>query len=52
MPANPSVLGLCMKFFGKLPGQTLSQFRDEWNKLSDADKAQLGEGLTNESLTY
>jgi len=36
------------KFFGmKLP-----QFRAEWSKLSDQDKADLKKGIGNGSLTY
>ena len=51
MPA-PSGIGLAMKFFGKKNGQTLSEFRDEWNTLSEQSKAQLTTGLTDETLTY
>ena len=48
----PSGIGLAMKYFGKRDGQTLSEFRDEWNTLSEAGKAQLTAGLTDETLTY
>ena len=51
MPA-PSGIGLAMKFFGKRDGQTLSEFRDEWNQLSNPAKDQLTEGLASGTLTY
>ena len=51
MPA-PSGIGLAMKFFGKRDGQTLSEFRDEWNDLSENGKANLTEGLASGTLTY
>ncbi len=33
-------------------GQSLTEFRDEWSTLSAASKAQLAEGMLNETLTY
>lgn len=47
-----SGIGLAMEFFGKLPGQKITEFRDEWNTLSDTDKEQLTAGLSDGSLTY
>lgn len=40
------------KYFGKKPGQSLSEFATEWNELTDDDKAQLVAGINNGSLTY
>lgn len=37
-----------MRFFGMKAGE----FRAEWAKLTDTDKAQLKEGVTNGTLTY
>jgi hypothetical protein len=31
----------CSKFFGRLPGQSLVEFRDELAALSDLDRAEL-----------
>jgi hypothetical protein len=39
-------------FFGKLPGQTLKGFSDEWKALSDEDKSQIKEGIGNGTLNY
>jgi hypothetical protein len=39
-------------YFGMKPGQTLKDFTAEWSALTDADKAQIKEGLGNGSLTY
>jgi hypothetical protein len=52
MATTQSGVGLAMKYFGKLPNQGIAQFRDEWNGLTDADKAQLVEGLSNGTETY
>lgn len=37
-----------MDFFG----MSVPEFRREWAKMTDADKAQLKEGIANGSLTY
>lgn len=50
--ATASGVGLAMKYFGKKDGQTLSQFRDEWNSITDENKAQLVSGLSDGSLSY
>jgi hypothetical protein len=55
--ANPSGVGLAMKYFGKktMPDgnqQTLVQFRDEWNELPDEWKAQIAQGLLDGTETY
>ena len=50
--AQPSGIGLAMKYFGKRDGQTLSEFRDEWNLLPESGKTQLTAGLTDQTLTY
>jgi len=47
-----SGIGAAMKFFGKLQGQTLTGFRDEWNSLSAADQAQLTKGIQDGTFTY
>lgn len=41
----------------KLPGETLKNFRDQWEALSDQDKADIKEGLSTDdngvqSFTY
>ena len=36
----------------KLPGETLKNFRDQWEALSDKDKEDLKNGLGNGTLTY
>lgn len=41
-----------MKYFGKLPGQSLADFKDEWLTLSPDSRKQLVEGITNGSLNY
>jgi cephalosporin-C deacetylase-like acetyl esterase len=38
-----------MKYFGYT---SASEFKVDWVKLTTADKAQLTEGIRNESLTY
>lgn len=40
------------KFFGRKPGQSLQEFGQEIKTLTDEDKAQLVEGITNGTLTY
>ena len=50
--AAPSGIGLAMKFFGRRDGQTLAEFRDEWNELSNPAKDQLTVGISNGTLTY
>jgi hypothetical protein len=36
----------------KLPGETLKDFRDQWERLSDKDKADLKNGLGDGTLNY
>ena len=36
-----SFMAACSRYFGKLPGQTLLQFRDEIAKLTPKDRADL-----------
>jgi hypothetical protein len=50
--ATPSGIALAMKYFGKKSGQTLAEFKDEWNELSDGSKSQLAIGLSDDSLSY
>ena len=50
--AAPSGIALAMKYFGKRDGQSLAEFRGEWNKLSNPAKDQLTTGLTDGTLTY
>jgi hypothetical protein len=50
--ATASGVGLAYKYFGKLPGQTLADFKDEWQKLSDKSKIQLTAGLSDGTETY
>jgi hypothetical protein len=39
-------------YFGIKPGTTLKDFTNEWSALTDEDKAQIKDGLSNETLTY
>lgn len=43
---------LAARYFGKLPGQSLSDFAVELKALSDEDVAQLRAGLEDGSLSY
>lgn len=36
----------------KLPGETLKDFRAQWDALSDQDKTDLKNGLGDGTLTY
>jgi hypothetical protein len=51
---TPSGIGKAMKFFGRLQGQSLSAFKEEWDALSVESKAQITAGLSGDepSLTY
>lgn len=40
-----SLVAACMDFFGRLPGQGLSDFQKEYKALTDADKVDIREGL-------
>lgn len=40
------------EFFGTREGETLQDFAKEIRALSDQDKAQLAEGIRNETFTY
>jgi hypothetical protein len=40
----------CKQFFGFLPDQTLMTFRDECNRLSPQDKAEIREGLIQNGI--
>lgn len=51
--AAPSGIGGVMKFFGRKPGQSLSDFKkEEWDKLTDQDKADLAQGIGDGTFTY
>ena len=39
-------------YFGKLPGQNLSDFMAEYKALSSEDKKALADGIRDESFTY
>ena len=45
-------VGTVSKYFGKLPGTTLVDFKNEYNKLTAEDKLQLTKGILDGSLTY
>lgn len=47
-----SGIAMAMEFFGKLPNQRITEFRDEWNSLSDKDKEEITNGLADGSHTY
>lgn len=36
----------------RFPGETLSQFSTEWKRLSEAERAEIREGIGNGTLTY
>ncbi len=40
------------KYFGPKPGQSLTDFKNEVNELTDEDKATLAESIRNGTLTY
>ena len=48
----PSGISLAMKFFGKKNGQTISEFKAEWDAIPELGKAQLAAGLADGTLTY
>jgi hypothetical protein len=51
--AEPSGIAKLLKFFGKLPGQSLGEFKkDEWDKMTEKDRKQLINGIVDESLDY
>lgn len=43
---------LISDFFGKREGDKLTDYMEEYKKLTDEDKQQLGDGIRNGSLTY
>lgn len=45
-------IAAAMKYFGKRNGQTLAEFKGEWDELSAESKAQILAGLNDGSLTY
>lgn len=54
-------IALAMQFFGRKPGQSLSDFRDEWNTLKVPGKTEADQksvqnaiiaGIENGTLTY
>lgn len=40
-----SLVAACQDFFGRLPGQSLGQFSEEYKKLTEKDKEEIREGL-------
>lgn len=40
-----SLIGACQDFFGRLPGQTLGQFSEDFKKLTEKDKEEIRNGL-------
>jgi hypothetical protein len=52
MATTASGIGLAWKYFGKLPGQTLTEFKAEWGELSDKSKAELTAGLSDGTESY
>lgn len=49
---NTSKTKVIKEFFGYKEGQGLREFAEEFKALSEQDKAQLAEGITNGTLTY
>jgi hypothetical protein len=47
-----SGISLAMTFFGKSEGQGIKAFKDEWDDIPEAGRAQLTAGLSNGTLTY
>lgn len=43
-----SLVAACVDYFGKLDGQGLGQFREEYQKLTTADKEEIKLGLIAE----
>jgi hypothetical protein len=52
MATTASGIGLAWKYFGKLPGQSLSEFKAEWGELSDKSKAEPTAGLSDGTESY
>lgn len=52
MPTKSTGTVTAMKFFGKLPGQKLAEFKAEWMALSEADRTAITNGIENGSFTY
>ncbi len=63
--APASGISLAMKHFGRLPcqpqwaadegrtgAQGIKDFKDDWDRIGDAGKAQLTAGLSDGSFTY
>jgi len=46
-----SLVAACQDFFGRLPGQTLGQFSEEFKKLTEQDKLEIKEGLIKNGYT-
>ena len=42
---SSSFVGACMDFFGKKPGQTLTEFGAEIKALTEKDRAEIKAGL-------
>ena len=49
-PQELGFIAACKAFFGFLPGQTMLEFRDEVQKLTDKDRAEIREGLIQNGL--
>jgi len=44
------LVGALMKFFGKFPGETLTEFSNEYKALTEKDRAELTEMLRGQGF--
>jgi len=51
-PKKPGTTKVLKEFFGMRPGTKLADFAAELKELSDVEKEQLAEGISNGSLNY
>jgi hypothetical protein len=52
MGDTASGIGLAMKYFGRTQGQSITQFKGEWDALTPKDKTDLTKGLSDGTETY
>jgi len=51
-PKKPGTTKILKEYFGMRPGTKLADFAAELKELSDEEKEQLAEGISNGSLNY
>jgi hypothetical protein len=52
VPADAKIVSVLAKYFGRKPGQSLTEFGGEVKALTNADKEQMLAGFCNGTLTY